>query len=261
MRAIALLVSATTLEPGTISIAHPSRVTMKNLLRTCAAQENQRCRFVPVPWQPVYWLLGGGELMRLHLPFRAARAAGPDPHRARSRRRRPANPARRHLACASSEPRIRQHGPEDTDAHPAAGRVLPAGHRRRGTARLQSGETLAGRGHEVAVATQRMAGVPDQEILASGSGCPGRTAGAPTGVLDRPTVPITHPCRSADDRQLARIIGRSSLMLFSTNSIRQQCRCASRSNAGRSRFGLVPNAARLQSCLRDQEIDADGLGM
>jgi nucleoside-diphosphate-sugar epimerase len=71
MRAIALLASATTLEPGTISIAHPSRVTMKNLLRTFAAQENQRCRFVPVPWQPVYWLLRGSELMRLHLPFRA----------------------------------------------------------------------------------------------------------------------------------------------------------------------------------------------
>ena len=71
MRAIALLVSATTLEPGTISIAHPSRVTMKNLLRTFAAQENRRCRFVPVPWQLVYWLLRGGELMRLHLPFRA----------------------------------------------------------------------------------------------------------------------------------------------------------------------------------------------
>jgi nucleoside-diphosphate-sugar epimerase len=71
MRAIALLVSATTLQPGTISIAHPSRVTMKNLLRTFAAQENRRCRFVPVPWQPVYWLLRGGELIRLHLPFRA----------------------------------------------------------------------------------------------------------------------------------------------------------------------------------------------
>ena len=71
MRAIALLASATTLEPGTISIAHPSRVTMTSLLRTFAAQENRRCRFVPVPWQLVYWLLRGGELMRLHLPFRA----------------------------------------------------------------------------------------------------------------------------------------------------------------------------------------------
>lgn len=71
MRAIALLASATTLEPGTISIAHPSRVTLTNLLRTFAAQENRRCRFVPVPWQLVYWLLRSGELMRLHLPFRA----------------------------------------------------------------------------------------------------------------------------------------------------------------------------------------------
>ena len=71
MRAIALLASATTLEPGTISIAHPSGVTLTNLLRTFAAQENRRCRFVPVPWQLVYWLLRSGELMRLHLPFRA----------------------------------------------------------------------------------------------------------------------------------------------------------------------------------------------
>ena len=71
MRAIALLASATTLEPGTISIAHPGRVTLLNLLRTFAAQEDRRCRFVPVPWQLVYWLLRSGELMRLHLPFRA----------------------------------------------------------------------------------------------------------------------------------------------------------------------------------------------
>jgi nucleoside-diphosphate-sugar epimerase len=71
MRAIARLASATTLEPGTISVAHPSRVTLLNLLRTFAAQENRRCRFVPVPWQLVYWLLRSGELMRLRLPFRA----------------------------------------------------------------------------------------------------------------------------------------------------------------------------------------------
>ena len=64
MRAIALLVSATTLEPGTISIAHPSRVTLKNLT------ENLRsARKPPVPVRPcalalVYWLLRSGELMR-----------------------------------------------------------------------------------------------------------------------------------------------------------------------------------------------------
>ena len=71
MRAIALLASATTLEPGTISVAHPSRVTLIDLMRAFAAQENRHCRFVPVPWQLVYWLLRSGEFMRLRLPFRA----------------------------------------------------------------------------------------------------------------------------------------------------------------------------------------------
>jgi nucleoside-diphosphate-sugar epimerase len=71
LKVIALLASATTLEPGTISVAHPSRVALVDLLRAFAAQQDRRCRFVPVPWQPVYWLLRGGELSRLHLPFRA----------------------------------------------------------------------------------------------------------------------------------------------------------------------------------------------
>jgi nucleoside-diphosphate-sugar epimerase len=71
MRVIALLASATTLEPGTISVAHPSRVTLIDLLRAFAAQEDRRCRFVPVPWQLIYWLLRSGEFMHLRLPFRA----------------------------------------------------------------------------------------------------------------------------------------------------------------------------------------------
>jgi len=71
MRVIALLASATTLESATISVAHPSRVPLKDLLAAFAAQEDRRCRFVPVPWQPVYWLLRGGERLRLRLPFRA----------------------------------------------------------------------------------------------------------------------------------------------------------------------------------------------
>lgn len=71
MRVIALLASATTVEPGTISVAHPSRVALTDLLRAFAAQEDRRCRFVAVPWQPVYWLLRSGEFMRLRLPFRA----------------------------------------------------------------------------------------------------------------------------------------------------------------------------------------------
>jgi nucleoside-diphosphate-sugar epimerase len=70
-RVIALLASATALEPGTISVAHPSRVTLTDLLRAFAAQEDRRCRFVPVPWQLIYWLLRSGESMGLRMPFRA----------------------------------------------------------------------------------------------------------------------------------------------------------------------------------------------
>jgi len=71
MEAIALLASAATLEPGTISLAHPDKVTLTDLLRAFATQDNRRCRFFPVPWQLVYWALRSGEAMRLHLPFRA----------------------------------------------------------------------------------------------------------------------------------------------------------------------------------------------
>jgi nucleoside-diphosphate-sugar epimerase len=71
MEGIVLLASAANIEPGTISLAHPNRVALADLLSAFAAQENRRCRFVPVPWQVVYWLLRVGELMRLHLPFRA----------------------------------------------------------------------------------------------------------------------------------------------------------------------------------------------
>lgn len=76
MKAIAVLASAARLSPGTISVAHPSRVRLKDLLRAFAAQGNRRCRFVPVPWQLVYWLLRSGEFMRLRLPFRADSVLG-----------------------------------------------------------------------------------------------------------------------------------------------------------------------------------------
>jgi nucleoside-diphosphate-sugar epimerase len=71
MRVVVLLASATTLEPGTISVAHPSRVALTDLLRAFAGQQDRRCRFVPVPSRPVYWLLRTAEFMRLRLPFRA----------------------------------------------------------------------------------------------------------------------------------------------------------------------------------------------
>lgn len=76
MKVIARLASATTLEPGTISVAHASRVSLPDLMRALAAQEHRRCRLVPVPWQLVYWPLRGGEFLRLRLPFRADSVLG-----------------------------------------------------------------------------------------------------------------------------------------------------------------------------------------
>jgi nucleoside-diphosphate-sugar epimerase len=71
MEAISMLASAKSLEPGTLSVAHPQRVTMATMLSVFAARENRRCRLVPVPWRLPYWVLKGGELMSLQLPFRA----------------------------------------------------------------------------------------------------------------------------------------------------------------------------------------------
>jgi nucleoside-diphosphate-sugar epimerase len=71
MAVITLLVSSPSMEPGTISVAHPRRVALTDLLSVLAAQGGRRCWFVPVPWRPVYWLLRSGEALRLRLPFRA----------------------------------------------------------------------------------------------------------------------------------------------------------------------------------------------
>lgn len=71
MRVIVLLASASTLERGPISVAHPSRVPLTELLRAFAVEGDRQCRFVSVPWQPIYWLLRCGEFLRLRLPFRA----------------------------------------------------------------------------------------------------------------------------------------------------------------------------------------------
>jgi nucleoside-diphosphate-sugar epimerase len=71
LEAIDHLASVEVLEPGTISLAHPEKSTLAELLSSFAGQENRRSRFVPVPWQPVYWLLRIGEFLRVPLPFRA----------------------------------------------------------------------------------------------------------------------------------------------------------------------------------------------
>jgi len=71
MEVIALLAAAVDLGPGTISLAHGERSTLADLLSAFAAADGRRCRFIPVPWQPIYGMLRIGESMRLPLPFRA----------------------------------------------------------------------------------------------------------------------------------------------------------------------------------------------
>lgn len=71
MAALTVLAEVETLPPGTISVAHPTPVMFRDLLTAFAAQEGRRCRFVPVPWQLVYWSLRTAEFLRLRVPFRA----------------------------------------------------------------------------------------------------------------------------------------------------------------------------------------------
>ena len=71
MMSIAALTAAGNLSSGTISIAHPSRVTLADLLRAFAAQEGRTCRLFHVPWQLIYWPLRTAESLRLPMPFRA----------------------------------------------------------------------------------------------------------------------------------------------------------------------------------------------
>jgi nucleoside-diphosphate-sugar epimerase len=71
MMAIAAFASADALPAGTISAAHPVPVPMRDLMRAFAARGGENCRFVKIPWKPVYGLLRAGESVGLHLPFRA----------------------------------------------------------------------------------------------------------------------------------------------------------------------------------------------
>jgi len=71
MRAIVALAEVETLQPETISVAHPTPIVLPDLLKAFATQEGRPCRLVPVPWQLVYYLLRTAEIMRVRLPFRA----------------------------------------------------------------------------------------------------------------------------------------------------------------------------------------------
>lgn len=71
MTAIVAFANADALPAGTISAAHPVPVPMRDLMTAFAARGGANCRFVKIPWKPVYGLLRAAESIRLHLPFRA----------------------------------------------------------------------------------------------------------------------------------------------------------------------------------------------
>jgi uncharacterized protein YbjT (DUF2867 family) len=71
MRAIAALAAADTLPAGVVSVAHPVPVPLRDLMTGFAARDGRNCRFVKIPWKPVYGLLRAAESVGLHPPFRA----------------------------------------------------------------------------------------------------------------------------------------------------------------------------------------------
>jgi nucleoside-diphosphate-sugar epimerase len=71
MAAVAAIAEATTLAPGPIGVASEQAVPFKDVLAGLASLDGRRCRFVRVPWQPLYWALRFGEMVRVPLPFRA----------------------------------------------------------------------------------------------------------------------------------------------------------------------------------------------
>jgi nucleoside-diphosphate-sugar epimerase len=69
--AIFAVAVADPLPRGPIGVAQPDPVTFRAILEAFAAAEGRRCRFVPFPWQALYWALRLAELTPAPLPFRA----------------------------------------------------------------------------------------------------------------------------------------------------------------------------------------------
>ena len=122
--------------------------------------------------------------------------------------------------------------------------------------------TLADRGHQVTVATQRMAGVLDEEVLPSGV----RVHRFATMAMRLPDVystsrphhpPVPDPLgrpRASPDRPAGRpdVIHAHNWTVNSALALRRR-------SARRPRFGLVLDTSRLQPGLRHETADARGL--
>ncbi len=71
MTAVGAIAGAKTLPGGPIGVANEQPVPFSEVMVGLAGLQGRRCRFVRVPWQPVYWGLRLGELLSLPMPFRA----------------------------------------------------------------------------------------------------------------------------------------------------------------------------------------------
>jgi nucleoside-diphosphate-sugar epimerase len=81
--AVVHILEAPTWTPEVIGVAQPSSVTFRELVAALAAREGRSCRFVPVPWQAVYWTLRIAEAVGLPVPLRSDSVLGlvrPAPH-------------------------------------------------------------------------------------------------------------------------------------------------------------------------------------
>jgi nucleoside-diphosphate-sugar epimerase len=81
--AVVHILEAPTWMPEVIGVAQPSSVTFRELVAALAARQGRSCRFVPVPWQAVYWALKIAEAVSVPVPLRSDSVLGlvrPAPH-------------------------------------------------------------------------------------------------------------------------------------------------------------------------------------
>ncbi|MBV8462936.1 MAG: hypothetical protein JO368_06560, partial [Acidimicrobiales bacterium] len=71
VEAVTTLATTPDFRSEVLGVASEVPVTFADLLRTFAASEGRRPRFVPVPWRALYWPLRTLEAARVPLPFRA----------------------------------------------------------------------------------------------------------------------------------------------------------------------------------------------
>jgi nucleoside-diphosphate-sugar epimerase len=74
--AIETVLEASDWVPEVFGVAQPDPVSFRDLLEALARQRGRTCRFVPVPWQLVYWALRLAELSPVQPPLRSDSVLG-----------------------------------------------------------------------------------------------------------------------------------------------------------------------------------------